>query len=209
MDMETRSLFSRIALATALTLPRLVTGCDAGPARPEDPPPDPACTGTCPPLLVGRLLPPAGHPSFYWMSLSVEPSRRRLYAYGARFDVSNPGAVRIAGLPKAGPTAVDPNTGRYVTTDEGSKTFFVYNANDTLYDQQAITGTIFAIDVDATRGLFFISTRADDQLVVYGEGARQILARDPLDRPPLAPVFDSSTDKTYVNQFLPSAPVSL
>ena len=116
-------------------------------------------------MCIGKLV--LG-PDAFFFDMSLDRNRKRLYGNGLRLDVSNPQAMKATALPKLGPIVVDPTSGRYATTEapgygENIRTLFIFNPDDTLYDSQPLPGLPFAMDVDPANGLFFVTTRQDDQ----------------------------------------------
>jgi hypothetical protein len=154
------------------------------------------CEGMC----IGKLLLPT--PAF--IDMSIDRDRQRLYGSGVRIDVSNPRAMKATPLPKRGPIVVDPSTGRYATsefpgTGDNTRTLFIFNSDDTLYDSQPLPGMPLAMDVDAANGLFFVTTQQVDQIVVYREASREVLASRSVSALSAWPIFDPTTGNVFLN----------
>lgn len=176
--------------------------CTEPSPQPEAPMP---CEGVCLPWLVGRLR----LTGFVALEdLSVDPVRQRVYAKGQRIDVSNPRAMKVTPLPKPGHAGVNPATGRYITTDTEGHDLFVFNADDTLYDSQRLPGALTSIAADPVTGLHYLTTKNENQLVVYDEGSRVLSASRPLDVSPGGAVFDPGSDQVFVNWYTPPGATS-
>jgi hypothetical protein len=136
----------------------------------------------------------------------VDRNRKLIYVTGARIDVSNPRALKWSALPQGGAVAVDPNNGRYATSDPNDgHTLFVYNPDDTLYDAQAMPGQIQRLEVDPATARFFAGTLNENRLVVYRQSSRAVVASVALDdgdaTPRYAwPAFDPSSGNLFVNR---------
>jgi len=191
-------------LGLAITTLGIAASCGgapegAGPHGGVDAGSDPGapCQGMC----IGKLV--LG-PDAFFFDMSLDRNRKRLYGNGLRLDVSNPRAMKATALPKLGPIVVDPTTGRYATTEapgygENIRTLFIFNPDDTLYDSKPLPGLPFAMDVDPANGLFFVTTRQDDQIVVYREDSRAVLASRPVGALAMNPVFDPASGEVFVN----------
>ena len=171
--------------------------------QPEAPVP---CEGVCLPWLVGRLR---FNDYFGLEHLSVDPVRQRVYAKGRRVDASNPRDMKVTPLPKPGRAAVNPVTGRYVTTDSEGHDLFVFNADDTLYDSLTLPGALTSIAAEPATGLLYLTTQNENQLVVYDEGSRVLRASRPLDVTPGEAVFDPGSNQVFVNWYRPPSPNGL
>jgi DNA-binding beta-propeller fold protein YncE len=190
----------------ALSLFALAPACDPGAASPGQGS-RPSCQGECPPVLLGRVV-LAGAELIALNRgerMALNPYRGLAFIEGVRVDVANPRAMTVAALPRSGPLSVDRVSGRYATADESGRTLYVYNADDTLYDAQALAGAVWSLDVDPATGRFFVVTRDENQILVYSEGTRSILISRALGNTddgvfPMRPVFDGSTGKLFVNR---------
>jgi DNA-binding beta-propeller fold protein YncE len=159
------------------------------------------CEGMC----IGKLV--LG-PEMYFFDMSVDRDRGHLYGNGFRLDVSNPRAMKATALLGKGPIVVDPSTGRYATSGSpgtANDTLAIFNPDDTLYDSKPLPGVPFAMDVDPANGLFFVTTRTEDEIVVHDQTSRTVLASRPVGASPLRPLFDPTSGNVFVNLFLGSA----
>ncbi|HPM82413.1 MAG TPA: GEVED domain-containing protein, partial [Candidatus Anammoximicrobium sp.] len=111
-----------------------------------------------------------------------------------RVNASSPASMTSTTLSYGGGVAVDPVTGRYATTSGYGGWLYVYNANDTLYDSEDITGCGGALA--AGNGTFGISTQCTDTFHIYNESTMSLWTG------PYHPVgswvtYNGATDKYY------------
>ena len=174
----------------------------------------PACDGFC---LLGsiRLVELASDPVVDDARPAVDDARDALYMQNLRLDASRPEALKWEAIPASNVVAVNPRTGRYASakTGDGESTLLIYNRNDTLYDTQVMPGRVWGASVDPLTGHFFVTTRDENDLVVYDEASRSVIATQSLDEAgaqvaPFAPVFDASTGNVFVSRYFLSGQVA-
>lgn len=114
--------------------------------------------------------------------LAVDSRLRRVFIGGGmgqksliRIEASEPSAMTQTALPYGAGIAVDRNTGRYATTNGYGAKLFVFNADDTPYDEVRITGCGGDLDVDAATGRFALSTQCKDHVAVYSEADKALV----------------------------------
>jgi hypothetical protein len=100
-------------------------------------------------------------------------------------------------LPYGGGVAADSQTGRYATAY--SNTLYVYNANDSLYDVEGLTGCAGELDSDPGTGRFFVSSQCTDHLAVYSQAAHALVANIASAGVGSWVVFDPSTGNVFQN----------
>jgi len=116
--------------------------------------------------------------------LAVNPASKQVYIAGGmgqqgliRVDAADPGRMSQTTLgPGGGGIAVDPDSGRYATTDGYQGHLLVFNADDTPFATCGLRGCGGDLDVDRATGRFFVSTQCDDHVAVFDPRAKAILA---------------------------------
>ena len=145
----------------------------------------------------------------------VDDVRDALYMQNYRLDASRLDALKWEEIPASNVVAVNPATGRYASAKAagGASTLLVYNRDDTLYDTQVMPGNVWGASVDPLTGHFFVTTRDENDLVVYDEASRSLIATQSLDEAsaqgaPFTPVFDASTGNVFVSRYVLSGQVA-
>jgi DNA-binding beta-propeller fold protein YncE len=116
--------------------------------------------------------------------LAANPALKQVYIAGGmgqqgliRVDAADPGRMAQTVLgPGGGGIAVDPDSGRYATTDAYQGHLLVFNADDTPFATCELRGCGGDLDVDPATGRFFVSTQCNDHVAVFDPRAKAILA---------------------------------
>jgi fibronectin type 3 domain-containing protein len=177
----------------------VVTAVDATGESAES---SPAAAATMLPAILGTF----GYGGAGGADLAVDASSKRVYVSGSiaqsgliRIDASNPASMSQVSLPYGGGIAADSATGRYATTNGYGGTLFVYNANDSLYDVEGLSGCPGTMDSDPSTGRIFVSSQCSDRLAVYMQGSMGVVANLTSNGTGSSVVFDPSTGNVLQN----------
>ncbi|BDG02714.1 fibronectin type III domain-containing protein [Anaeromyxobacter oryzae] len=139
--------------------------------------------------------------------MAVDSAAKRVYVSGGigqqgliRIDASNPSSMSQTSLSYGGGIAVDTATGRYATTSGYSAGLYVFNADDSAYDSETISGCGGSLAADPTSpGRFFVSSQCNDHIAVYDAGAKSLVANVASNGVGSSAVFDPRTRSVFQN----------